>query len=161
MWSFDIGIGILAFSLNLFVACTWALGGKRILANTLYQLKICVSCGLLYGLVVPLPTLILKYELPCNNETEEGWGTSPICAINRSGMYLLLCMMVHLCVLTIKLFHTLKSSQHVQFHKLSNVATVFPFVLMRAAFVEGEEEVENKQLNIARHAFSCSMRCLT
>jgi hypothetical protein len=38
-------------------------------------------------------------------------------------------------------------------------STIFPLLLMSIAYIiEGEEGTENAELNVARHAFTCSMR---
>jgi hypothetical protein len=71
MWSFSNGIGAVGLLLNLYMALTWTIADKRDLMKTPYQLKFCVFAGLLFGAVGTLPSLILKYDLPCTCETEE------------------------------------------------------------------------------------------
>jgi hypothetical protein len=71
MWGFANGIGLVGFFLNSFMALTWLLGGKRCLSGQPFQLKFCVFAGILYGVVATFPSLMLKYDLPCECETEE------------------------------------------------------------------------------------------
>ena len=71
MWSFSNGIGLVGFFMNVFMALTWMLGGRRRMSRQSFQLKICVFAGILYGMVATLPSLLMKYDLPCECETEE------------------------------------------------------------------------------------------
>ena len=57
-------------------ASTWLIAGKKAFAQTPYQLKACVFLGLLYAVVGTLPSLLLKYDLACECETEE-WSVHP------------------------------------------------------------------------------------
>jgi hypothetical protein len=156
MWAISSCIGTLGLGLNSFMACTWVLSGRKAFASIVTQLKACVFFGIMYGLVETLPSLILKYDLPCETVTEEGWGSSQICALNRSGIYMLLAIMINLCVLTLKLFRAIATNEAGRENKkLTAAAIVFPFVLMTLAYVmEGDNDgvdVENTQLNIARY----------
>jgi hypothetical protein len=71
MWGFSNGIGVVGLSLNVFMAATWANGSRNEFSALPYQLKVCVFAGILYGLVGTLPSLVMKYGLPCACETEE------------------------------------------------------------------------------------------
>lgn len=73
MWAVFSGIGMCSLALNLFMVGTWKLAGWR---QTPFQLKSCVYFGLLYGIVETIPTLILKFDLPCEHPTEEEIGSS-------------------------------------------------------------------------------------
>ena len=65
------GIGLVAFFLNVFMAFTWMLAGKRHLSEQPFQLRFCVFAGIFYGAVATIPSLVMKYDLPCECETEE------------------------------------------------------------------------------------------
>jgi hypothetical protein len=71
MWGFSNGIGVVGLFLNVFMAATWAIGSRKEFSALPYQLKVCVFAGIVYGLVGTLPSLIMKYDLPCACETEE------------------------------------------------------------------------------------------
>jgi hypothetical protein len=71
MWMISGGIGLAGMFLNLFMAFTWMIGGKKYFSDQPYQLKFCVFAGLLFAAVETLPSLALKYDLPCGCETEE------------------------------------------------------------------------------------------
>jgi hypothetical protein len=71
MWGFSNGIGVVGLFLNVFMAATWAIGGRRQFSTLPNQLKVCVFAGIVYGIVGTLPSLIMKYELPCACETVE------------------------------------------------------------------------------------------
>ena len=107
------------------------LGGKKVFLAVPYQVKACVFVGLLYSIVGTLPSLIMKYDLPCSEcNTEEWWckiifplrilllfvtrvlfstwclstGKGPLCAINRSSIFFLLSLQIHLCDLVRSLY---------------------------------------------------------
>jgi hypothetical protein len=71
MWMIFSVIGLLGFLLNIFMAATWTISGKRHFKDIAVQLKACVGFGLLYGLTSTLPVVCLKFDLPCSCETEE------------------------------------------------------------------------------------------
>jgi hypothetical protein len=96
MWTPYVVVGTVGFLLNIFVVCTWALGKKKEFQALPFQLKFCVFAGIAFFLVGTLPVLMLKYDLPCFCETEECYGTSALCAINRSSTYILLSILVNL-----------------------------------------------------------------
>jgi hypothetical protein len=52
--------------------CRW-LGGKKVFLALPYQLKMCVFAGLLYAIVGTLPSLIMKYDLPCSECNTDEW----------------------------------------------------------------------------------------
>jgi hypothetical protein len=55
----------------LALLATWAISKKGEFQSTPYQLKFCVFASLLYGVMETLPSLFLKFDLPCGCETEE------------------------------------------------------------------------------------------
>jgi hypothetical protein len=71
MWGVSNGIGLVGFCLNVFMASTWMMGGKAYMSGQPFQLNACVLMGILYGMVATLPSLVMKYDLPCECETEE------------------------------------------------------------------------------------------
>ena len=71
MWVISNGIQLVGLELNLFMAFTWMLAGRTEFSNTPYQLKFCIFAGLLFAVVGTLPSLALKYDLPCECTTEE------------------------------------------------------------------------------------------
>ena len=71
MWAAANSIGLIGLCLNIFMACTWLIGGRRFLSDQPYQLKFCVFAGILHGAVETLPSLALKYNLACGCQTEE------------------------------------------------------------------------------------------
>jgi hypothetical protein len=71
MWGFYNGIGVVGLFLNVFMATTWAVAGRKHYSTLPYQLKVCVFAGIVYGIVGTLPSLMMKYDLPCACETEE------------------------------------------------------------------------------------------
>jgi hypothetical protein len=71
IWGFYNGIGVVGLFLNVFMATTWAVAGRRHFSTLPYQLKVCVFAGIVYGIVGTLPSLMMKYDLPCACETEE------------------------------------------------------------------------------------------
>jgi hypothetical protein len=80
MWGFSNAIGVVGLTLNVFMAATWAIGSRKEFSALPYQLKVCVFAGVLYGLVGTLPSLVMKYELPCACETEE-WYNPCFCML--------------------------------------------------------------------------------
>ncbi len=76
MWAVFVGIGTIGFALNVFVAATWGLGGKKHFDALPFQLKFCVFAGIAYFFFGTLPSLALKYKLPCECPTEECTGYS-------------------------------------------------------------------------------------
>jgi hypothetical protein len=79
MWRWFNGIGMVGLILNLYMAATYALAGKKQFSKTPYQLKFCVFGGILYGVVGTLPSLVMKYDLPCSCTTEEWYALSLAC----------------------------------------------------------------------------------
>jgi hypothetical protein len=71
MWVISNGVGLIGFLLNLFMACTMMIGGQHHISKQPHSLKFCVFAGCLFGLVGTIPSLALKYDLPCECETEE------------------------------------------------------------------------------------------
>ncbi len=49
------------------------LGGKKVFLAVPHQIKACVFSGLLYAIVGTLPSLIMKYNLPCSECNTEEW----------------------------------------------------------------------------------------
>ena len=88
-------------------------------------------------------------------------GTSALCTINRSSIYILLWIMISLASLTYDLLHNLKRTPgHAERQKLLNALSVaLPVVLVVVAYIldTGDRDVANGVLNVSRHAFNC--RC--
>jgi hypothetical protein len=74
MWVAASSIAMVGLTLNLFMATTFVLGGKKFFKNQPFATKLCVLGGLLYGMIDTLPTLFLKYDLACEDSTEEFTG---------------------------------------------------------------------------------------
>jgi hypothetical protein len=155
-------------ALNLFMCATWVLGGKRSFNSQPFPIKLCVIGGLIYGCIDTIPVLALKHDLPCSNETEEGIGSSAICAINRSSRYILLAIMFSLASLTYSLFATITlkmqgSRLKAIKDKLNILSVGVPFIFCIAAYALDTNDVDNENsvLNISRNAFNCSMRFTT
>ncbi len=200
------------FFCRVWLLCRW-LGGKKVLAVP-YQVQACVFSGLLYAIVETLPSLIMKYDLPCSEcNTEEWWckiifsfriaifcnkglfstwclstGKGLMCTINRSSIFFLLSIQIHLCDLVRSLYVNItvesqRKSQGliwkvfsagipcllmaVSYGGLSSYMYVmdrYSFLVSHAKHMssvecgENCETSENYNLNVARHAFSCSMR---
>ena len=164
MWTFFVVIGMCSFALNLFVVATWKLGGWYKFRDTPFQLKSCVFLGLLYGIVETIPTLILKFKLPCEHPTEEDIGSSAMCSVNRASQYILLGIMVNLCTLTIMIYRALLNATGHEGNTAVNVlSTALPILFLAIAYVldTDEEDVDNYHLNVSRHGFNCSMRFST
>ena len=97
MWTVYVLVGSIGFLANLFVVATWYLGGQKGFHALPFQLKFCVFAGIVFFLLGTLPSMALKYDLPCSEcNTEECTGTSVVCAINRSSAYILLSILVNL-----------------------------------------------------------------
>jgi hypothetical protein len=164
MWTVATSIALVGLILNIFMAATWALGGKKHFREQPFGMKACVFGGLLYGAVDTLPTLVLKFSLACESATEEGTGTSSICAINRLSMFILLSMQLSITNIVYNLYAKLVNGQfHVSTQRKNAVnwgCMAFPLFLSVVAYAVETEDVgvENGLLNVARTAFSCNMR---
>jgi hypothetical protein len=141
MWALSNGIEVVGFALNLFLACTWFIAGKRHLSDQPFQLKWCMFAGLVCALVGTFPSLILKHDLPCECETEECMGTSTMCAVNRFSIYVLLSILINLCALTCQLASAVKgASGHDNKTALNLTTTVVPMLLAALGFaLEGDQ----------------------
>jgi hypothetical protein len=64
MWIISSAPACLGLLFNIFMALTWYIGGKKFFASNPFYMKMCVGCGLLYGIVDTLPVLVLGEELP-------------------------------------------------------------------------------------------------
>jgi hypothetical protein len=163
MWLIYSIVSIVGLLLNLFMAATWYISGRRHFKAIPFQLKNCVFLGILYGLVDTLPVVLLKFDLPCSCDTDECVGDSLGCFVNRSSTYLLMAISINLCSLTHNLFSALSSSsrRHSQFSKAVPILVLFfPMLLMVVAYLVETDDtnVSNGKLNISRHAFKCVMR---
>jgi hypothetical protein len=164
MWTWRSIVSVLGLVLNVWMVLTWVLAGRKAFAETRLQLKMCVFCGILYGLVDTIPVLLLKYDLPCACETAECTGTSVLCVINRSSIYLLLAIMVNLTSLVCDLYTNMSTptaKQKARQRVLAKCGVAFPFLLLFVAyFLDGQDQSDsaNAVLNIARHAINCEMR---
>jgi hypothetical protein len=119
--------------------------------------------GILYGIVVTLPSLVMKYELACECQTEECTGSSTMCSINRLGIYLLLSILINLCVITYQLMKAVIGGLRYRSSikkTLNLVSVVLPLLIAAIGYALQVEanEGENAKLNTVRHAFTCSMR---
>jgi hypothetical protein len=84
-----------------------------------------------------------------------------MCIINRAGAYILLAININLAALCADLYLAVsRGNGHMNKNALNVLTTVFPFLLMIIAYMveNSDRDTENVQLNLARHAFSCSMR---
>jgi hypothetical protein len=164
MWLAASIVGMFGWLLNIFVFLTWMLGGRLVWKKLPFQIRYSVLAGVVYGIVETLPSLVLKYDLPCACETEECTGQSTMCAINRAGIYILLSIMMQIATLSFLLFSSMHDHRGQYSLKtkagMNTVATGIPFALMLVAYsVENEDaDSELRNLHLARHAFSCSMR---
>ncbi len=64
MWIISSAPACLGLLFNVFMSLTWYIGGKKFFASTPFYMKMCVGCGLLYGIVDTLPVLVLGKDLP-------------------------------------------------------------------------------------------------
>jgi hypothetical protein len=64
MWTVSSAPASLGFLLNIFMATTMFIGGKKAFRALPFNLKMCVADGLLYGIIDTLPVLILAEGLP-------------------------------------------------------------------------------------------------
>jgi hypothetical protein len=167
MWGIATFCGVCGYVLNGYLALTWILGGRKVFDAVPFQLRFCVFAGLLYTLIVTLPALLLKNDVACDDcRTEECAGESWVCALNRSGVYVLFGILLNLCVLTHKMLAALGAGKRGNSKsKAAQVAGVgYPVLLVSLAYVFDDVEHNNSSLhsngllNLARHNFSCSMR---
>ena len=148
MWATSNGVGIIGFALNLFMACTWFIAGKQHLSDQPFQLKWCIFAGLVYGLVATFPSLILKYGLPCECETEECTGTSVLCMINRLSVYILLSILINLCALTYQIASALIGATGHKNKATLNLMTTVVSILMAVLGIALEGDVFNDTHNM-------------
>jgi hypothetical protein len=64
MWIISSVPACLGLAFNMYMALTWYMGGKKAFQAVNFNLKMCVLCGLLYGIIDTIPVLILGEELP-------------------------------------------------------------------------------------------------
>ena len=93
-------------------------------------------------------------------------GSSTMCAINRAGIYILLSILINLCFLMYEISTAVAGgARRTSKVGLNILSTAIPILLMTVGYLlDGDlyfDEGENAKLNIARHAFSCSMRCVS
>jgi hypothetical protein len=152
---------MVGFFLNIYMAATWCIQGKKNFKKVRPQLRFCVYGGILVGLVDTIPVLALKHDLPCGCKTEECTGSSALCTINRTSVYILLAIMLHLALLTHDLYYAVKDrvfeGNRLRFDYF---ATAFPLVLMVIGFAvdTDDPDADNYLLNTIRHGFKCSVR---
>ena len=79
MWVVATVVGLVGLALNLFMAVTWVIAGRKHFKKMQFQIKFMVIAGIVYGLVETLPSLILKYDLPCACEDEDWAATEEWC----------------------------------------------------------------------------------
>ncbi len=58
MWTLSSAVSMVGFAMNLFMALTWCVGGRKSFRKVCFQLKSCVMGGLLYGLVYISTTVV-------------------------------------------------------------------------------------------------------
>ena len=88
-------------------------------------------------------------------------GSSTMCAVNRISVYILLSILINLCALMYQIASALlKATAHKSKGALNFLCVAIPVLLAVLGFAleDDGDDVENAQLNIARHAFSCEMR---
>jgi hypothetical protein len=165
MWSASATVSCIGLFLNVFMAATWAIADSKFYAGIKFQIRFCVYAGILYGAVSTIPMMALKFDLACECDTEDCAGTSTLCMVNRSSDYILLGIVMNLCALTHRLYSSLDRSNNLK--ETSPIAdklcvAVPALILILAYIFDGAEnmtsEAENGVLNVARTAFSCSMR---
>ena len=84
-----------------------------------------------------------------------------MCAVNRISIYLLLGILINLCALMYQIASALlKATGHKNKGTLNFLCVAILTLLAVLGFVleDDGDDVENAQLNTARHAFSCEMR---
>jgi hypothetical protein len=64
MWSISSAPACIGLVFNIHMALTWYIGGKKAFRDVNFNLKMCVACGLLYGVIDTIPVLVLGKELP-------------------------------------------------------------------------------------------------
>jgi hypothetical protein len=64
MWTVSSAPASLGLLLNIYMATTMFIGGKKAFRAVPFHLKMCVADGLLYGIIDTLPVLILAEDLP-------------------------------------------------------------------------------------------------
>jgi hypothetical protein len=161
MWGLASGTGLAGFAVNVVLVVSWTFMEKEHARSAPYQLKVCVYAGLLYGIVGTLPMLLMKYDLPCGCETEECTGTSVACAVNRLSHYIVLAIMINVCAIAYQLAATISSGVQPKMDRINVLCTVVPILIASVGYALEVSDIRdgpNAQLNIARHAFSCSMR---
>jgi len=167
MWGIASFCGVCGAVLNGYMALTWFLGGSKVFDAVPFQLQFCVFAGLLYTPIVTLPALLIKNDVACDDcKTEECAGESWVCALNRSGVYVLFGILLNLCVLTHKMLGALGAGKGGNSkNKAAQVVGVgYPVLLVTLAYFFDDVEHNNSSLhsngllNLARHNFSCSMR---
>jgi hypothetical protein len=158
------GVGLLGCSLNSFMAGTWVIAGKQYFINQPYQLRFCVVAELLYSLVATFPSLIMKHDLPCGADcgTEECLQqSSALCAMNRASVHIVLSILINLCVLMFQIAYAIiKGTGYTNQRALNCFSTIVPVLLAFVAYALEVSDINdggNAELNIARHAFSCSV----
>ncbi len=58
MWTLTSVVSMGGFAMNLFMALTWCVGGRKSFRKVCFQLKCCVMGGILYGLVYICMTVV-------------------------------------------------------------------------------------------------------
>jgi hypothetical protein len=165
MWFAFCIPGLVGLVVNFFMGATWVIGTTNYYKSLPFNVKVCVFVGMYYCVVITLPSLVMKYDLACSCGTEECAGDGWLCILSRSGIYALLAILMSLCSLTCRLFLNLVG------HKISDrtkgnmdmFSCFAPLLLCFAAYAvdsadNAETDKDNGLLNVARSAFTCSMR---
>ena len=154
LWLLACIPAIAGFVGNLFLVATWGLEGRSEFAKKSTQLKACVGFGLLYGIICAIPSFALKHDVGCGScGTDECVGTSLLCTLNRMAPYLVLGIQINLAMLTRGIYRALKPG------------SVPPLLILALAYLLDSPDNmapvgdgDRAELNLVRHAFSCSMR---
>jgi hypothetical protein len=64
MWIISSAPACVGLLCNIYMILTWYIGGKKFFWGVPFYLKMCVGCGMLYGLIDTIPVLVLREELP-------------------------------------------------------------------------------------------------
>jgi hypothetical protein len=167
LWLLACIPAIVGFVGNLFLVATWGLEGRSEFAKKSTQLKACVGFGLLYGIICAIPSFALKHDVGCGScGTDECVGTSLLCTLNRTAPCLVLGIQINLAMLTRGIYRALKSGSVDADQVAADVFSIgLPLLILALAhLLDSPDNMapvgdgDRAELNLVRHAFSCSMR---
>jgi hypothetical protein len=85
-----------------------------------------------------------------------------MCSLNRASTFVLLSIVINLCSLMYAIASAMRNGNgYTEKRRLNFMSTVIPIVFTFLGYMLEVDDIrigENSKLNIARHAFSCSMR---